>query len=88
MKHFQKVAQCNVQPLMAALARQPELWNQNNLRTTHEGTVHADVSDIWLRYNDLESNIPTIDDIDNINSPAFSLLPQTRDLIFALMRLV
>lgn len=88
MKHFQKVAQCNVQPLMAALARQPELWNQNDLRTTHEGTVHADASDIWLRYNDLESKTPTIDDIDNINYSAFALLPQARDLIFDLMRLV
>lgn len=88
MKHFQKVGQCNVQPLVAALARQPELWNVNNLRTTHEGTVHGDASDIWLRYNDVGSATPTIDDLDNINYPAFALLPQARDLIFDLMRLV
>lgn len=88
MKYFQKIGQCNVQPLVAALARQPELWNQNPIRTTHQGTVHADASDILLRYNDLNSEVSTIDNIDNIDYPAFALLPQARALVFDLMRLV
>lgn len=88
MKYFQKIAHADVQPLMAALARQPELWNQNNLRTTHKGTAHADASDIWLRYNDLNSDVPVIDDLDNQDYPAFALLPQARSLVFNLMRLV
>jgi len=88
MRFFQKIAQCNVQSLIAALARQPELWNQNQLRTTHEGTVHADASDIWLRYNDLASTTSLINDLDNIDYPAFASLPQARALVFDLMRLV
>jgi len=84
MNNFQKIANCNVQSLIAALARQPELWNQNPIRTTHQGTVHADASDILLRYNEE----PSIDAIDNIDYPAFALLPQARALVFDLMRLV
>jgi hypothetical protein len=88
MKYFQKIGQCNVQPLIAALARQPELWDQNPIRTTHQGTVHADASDILLRYNDPNSEVATIDNIDNVDFPAFALLPQARALVFDLMRLV
>ncbi len=86
MKHFQKLGVCNVQPLLAALARQPELWNKNPIRTSHQGTVHADASDILLRYN--EEGTESIDNIDNIDYPAFTLLPQARSLVFDLMRLV
>lgn len=86
MNNFQKIANCNIQPLIAALARQPELWNKNSIRTAHKGTVHSDVSDILLRYNEISENI--LDDLDNKDYPAFSFLPQARVLIFDLMRLV
>lgn len=89
MRYFQKIsALSDIRPLMAALARQPELWNKDPIRTTHKGTVHAEASDILLRYNYLDSETPTIDDIENRDYPAFALLPQARPLIFDLMRLV
>lgn len=76
-------------PLMAAIARQSELWNQNTLRTTHVKTPHTEVSDIWLRFNEIPENVEEIiDDHESIDYPAFSLLPQARPLIFDLMRLV
>lgn len=81
-------------PLMAALMRQPELWNQNKLRTTHPESPHTEVSDIWLRFNDLTKYEAAgeysgvIDEHESIDYPAFALLPQARQIIFDLMRTV
>ncbi len=89
MINFRSIGQCNIQPLVAALARQPELWNQERIRTSHEGTVHADADDILLRYNDTQEDVSVIlDDLHNDDRPAFTLLPQARPLVFDLMRLV
>lgn len=94
MRYFHKIAQnINVAPLVAAIARQPELWNANKIRTSYAGSSHNQASDILLRFNDLEkykegdySNI--LDDLDYIDYPALSKLPQARPLIFDLMRFV
>lgn len=78
-------------PLLSALARSPELWNQNLLRTTHQSSPHTQVDDIWLRFNDLKTYEETadpahvMDQHESINYPAFYALPQARALIFALM---
>ena len=79
---------------MAAIMRQPELWDKNTLRTEHEASPHTQVSDIWLRFNDLEKfkaeneYAGVIDEHESIDYPAFVLLPQARQLIFDLMRVV
>ena len=53
MKHFLKVAEgIDVIPSMIALSNNSDLWNENTLRTTHPGTAHAEVSDIWMMFND------------------------------------
>ena len=95
MKHFQQLAAgINVTPLMNALQRQPELWNANPIRTQHPGTAHAEVSDILLRFNDLDEYIRTgdpstiTDDKEAIAYPAWDKLPQARSIIFDLMRTV
>ena len=92
MKNFLKIAEgCDVMPLMCALAYCPDLWNQNTLRTTIPGTPHAQVSDIWLRFNDMERANRTgdasyvFDEHESIDYPAFAQLPQARPLIFGLM---
>ena len=54
MKYFHKIAENeSVAALLAAIMRQPELWNQNQLRTTFKDSPHHEVSDIWLRFNDI-----------------------------------
>lgn len=92
MKHFQQLAAgLDVGPLLHALARQPELWDQHTLRTTHPGTAHANVSDIWLWFNELPKDgeaITVAQDRDTIAYPAWEKLPQARELIFNLMRRV
>lgn len=95
MKHFQQLAAgVNVTPLMNALQRQPELWDANPIRTQHPGTAHAQVSDILLRFNDLDEYLRTgdpttiTDDKEAIAYPAWDRLPQIRPIIFDLMRTV
>lgn len=95
MKYFQQLAAgINVTPLLNALQRQPELWNEHPIRTKHPGTAHADVGDILLRFNDYSeferTGDPTTvtDDKECIAFPAWEKLPQIRPIIFDLMRTV
>lgn len=87
MKYFQQIAAgLNVTPLMNALQRQPELWNQFPIRTQHPGTAHSEVSDILVWFNSLDGGI--VDDRDVIPFPAWEKLPQLRPFIFDTMRTV
>ena len=100
MRNFQKVGQSiDTVPLINALLRQPELWNTERLRTTHQGTPHTEVDDILLRFNDLEpykkaaaegkpiseyaSSI--LDEHESICFPAWYKLPEAHQIIFNLM---
>lgn len=75
-------------PLLHAVTLQPELWDQNRLRTTYPKTPHADVSDIWLWFNQADDPKAVIDDRETIHYPAWLALPQARPLVFDLMRRV
>lgn len=91
MRNFFRVCQgLQINQLMTALARQPELWNQQTLRTNHPQTAHGEVDDIWLRFQDISKLDLTavVDEHESINYPAMALLPQARDIIFPLMALV
>jgi hypothetical protein len=95
MKYFQQLAAgINVTPLMNALQRQPELWDANPIRTKHPGTAHAEVSDVLVRFNNIEEYLRTgdpatiTDDKEAIPYPAWEKLPQLRPIIFDLMRTV
>jgi len=91
MRNFHCIANdVDVAPLMNAVVRRSNLWNQNDLRTTHPGTPHTQVSDIWLRFNDLEKykagdKQSVLDEHESVNYPAMLELPQVRPLIFGLM---
>lgn len=112
MRNFHKLCSgLAIGPLLIAIARQPELWNQNTLRTSHPQTPHQEVSDIWLRFQDMNSWKDKIeegkklspesdgellgeyasaflDEHESVNYPALALLPQARQILFDLMRLV
>lgn len=95
MRNFHKIAEgVNVLSLQHAVARQPELWNQNRLRTTHPGTPHTQVDDIWIRFNDLKpyeesgEKAHILDQHESIWYPAADRLPQIRPIIFSLMTAV
>ena len=102
MRYFHKLASgLDVRVLVHSIARQPELWNVNRLRTTYPGTPHTEVSDIWLRFQDsaqveepqagevtVERGRMFLDEHESINYPAFACLPAARQIIWDLMRLV
>lgn len=92
MKNFQRVmAGVDVSAAHNAVMRNPDLWDQHTLRTTHPGTPHTEVSDIWLRFSDeVQAEAKgliagVIDEHESINFPAMRELPQLRPLIFGLM---
>ena len=51
MKHFRRIAEgIDVAPILAELEAAPDLWNENPDRTAAEGSPHAGVPDVWLRF--------------------------------------
>lgn len=90
MRNFLKLAEnVNVMGIRAELQRNPDLWDENNLRTKHPGTAHSEVSDIWVFFNKLpDKKNEVIDDKDVIPYRAWNALPSLRTLIFALMNQV
>ena len=90
MRHFLKIADgVDVTPVLRELIVQPELWNQNTLRTEHPDTAHSDVSDIWLWFNELPTNPEdVINDIQTHPYPAWERLPSLRRLVLDLIHRV
>lgn len=87
MRHFQKIAEgVDVFPVVHALQRQPDLWNQNPIRTTHPGTAHSQADDILVWFNDTSDPEVVVNDREVIAYPAWERLPQLRPVIFNLMR--
>lgn len=92
MNNLLRVAQgVDVVPLLLALQRQPELWNQNPVRKDQKGSPHAAMSDIWLRYNDEtlfkeSANYSKFaDSHESVFYPAWYALPQVRPIVMGLM---
>lgn len=90
MKHFLKIAEnIDVVSVLRELVVQPELWNQNTLRTSHPLTPHDEVSDIWLWFNELKENAAeAIDDLQTYPYPAWERLPSLRRLVLDLIHRV
>ena len=87
MKHFLCLAGgIDVIPALRELALQPELWDQNTLRTKHSNTAHGDVNDIWLWFNDISGDV--VDDIQTKPYPAWGRLPALRQMVLDLIRRV
>lgn len=84
----------NVVPLLVALKRQPKLFGKYNLRANGYSSPHAQMTDIWVRYNDINKYIDSgdfskfNDEHDAVWYPAYYALPQIRPIIFSVMSLV
>lgn len=93
MRNFQKIAMgVDFIPLLHSIQRQPELWNENKLRTLYKESPHTQVDDIWLRFGDLDlykdDALAFIDEHENINYNGWYKLPLAQQIIFDLMRRV
>lgn len=92
MRNFHRLTQgLDVFPLLHSIQTQPTLWDRDNLRTIIEGSPHAQVNDIWLRFNDLkpyldrENLAGVLDEHESIFYPAWYQLPQAHQMVFDLM---
>lgn len=79
MKNFLNIAQgLDAMPLLLSVQRQPELWNEYNVRR-EEG------DDILLRYNEFNEgdnwDEKVAGSVDVENYPAWALVPQARPII-------
>ncbi len=91
MRNFVRMAErVDVLPVVAAIAQHPDLWDEHTLRTRHPQTAHAQASDIWVWFNDVNpAAIEAVaDDKDVIPYRAWSVIPQVRPIVFDLMRRV
>lgn len=70
-------------PIMHGLALNPDLWNENSIRTKHPGTAHSDIEDIFLMFNDISGDV--VDDIQVIPFRAWGILFPMRRLILDVM---
>lgn len=87
MKNFLKIADSvDVTPVLHALMVNPDLWDENTLRTVHAETAHAEASDIWLMFNELNSEV--VNDIQVRPYRAWDILKPLRVLILDLIHRV
>lgn len=90
MKHFQLISHgIDINPLLKEIEDHPELWDYMPYRKQGNGTPHAHMSDIWIRYRRREEfkeaadyKAPHIP----VWYPAYYELPSLRKIIFDLMR--
>ncbi|MFS2027061.1 aspartyl/asparaginyl beta-hydroxylase domain-containing protein [Massilia sp. CT11-137] len=75
----------NVEPIRAALAANPHLWDQHTARTASIDSPHHGLSDIWARFAPPGANGDA--DHDAIWYPAAECLP-LRELVYPLMAAV
>lgn len=89
MKHFLLISVgLDILPLLYAVSRQPQLWDQHPLRTSFPGSPHAEVSDILLRFQvpEVGASVQTINaNHESVPYPAWWVLPEARPLVFGLM---
>lgn len=76
----------DVEPLRAALAAYPGLWDQRTDRTAVEDSPHHGLSDIWARFADPKTMQPD-GAHDSIWYPPADVLP-VRQIVFPLMAMV
>lgn len=87
LKNFQLLARgLHVREFGYQIEANPQLWNQNNLRTVHENTAHAQAQDIWIRFNALDATITdALDDLAAIWYPPAQILTEAPRHLYSLM---
>lgn len=87
MRYFYRLAHSiRVLHMMAAIARQSELWNSDDMRKTFENSPHVEVDDILLRFG---INGPQIgDDLEAVDQPSMMKVPGVKEEALNVMRLV
>jgi hypothetical protein len=98
MKNFQRISSgLNVQPLMLALNRRPELWKEDTYLRDYPQGPFADMESIMLRFpvkgvyeteKEALDHLSKYDPHENIDYPPYKLLHEFRPVIMNLMTYV
>ncbi len=92
MRHFELIQSgVQIDGVLRELDARPDLWDQHSRRKTAPGTPHAQMSDIWVRYND-DAPHRASGDWSRFNDahvpiwyPAWDALPSLKPIAFDLM---
>lgn len=84
----------NVEPLRLALQKKAHLFGQYPMRAEAPDSPHAEMKDIWVRYNDIKPYLESgdfstfADEHDSVWYDAYYELPEMRKPIFDVMAAV
>lgn len=88
MRYFYRLTDgVQVLPITAAVMRQPQLWNEDRLRQTFEGSPHTKVDDILLRFGTIGPGGKIGDDLEAVDRSPMSKIPCKMEIL-NIMRLV
>lgn len=95
MRNFLRIGQgLDVVPLIAAIARQPELWKADTYLRDYPQGPFGDVDSIILRFpkrivaatsEEAEQHLANNDEHESNDMPVYAMLPQARPLVMNLM---
>lgn len=96
VKHFTFIrGGVDVAPILSELEANPDLWGEHGVRKTAPGTPHAEMTDIWVRYNDAAPFDRGERPWSQFNNPhvpvwyrAWDALPSLKPAVFDLMAAV
>lgn len=98
MKNFLRLEQnIDVLPLLLAIQRRPELWKEDTYLRDYPQGPFSLIESIMLRFpvksvheteEELQKQLTTYDQHENIDYPAYKLLPEARPMVMALMHRV
>jgi quercetin dioxygenase-like cupin family protein len=75
-QHIAKIGDgLNVKPLLWALRRNPQLWNEHRARTQAADSPHREVDDIWVRYAAPDLVSDQMSPHESVWYPSAALLP-------------
>ena len=89
MTQFLRIAHgIDTMPVLLELNRSPGLWDGYSIRRTFDGTPHAEMTDIFVRFrprDQISGPAAHQEEYRNAFWPAWRELPSLRPLVFALM---
>ncbi len=93
MQHFTMLGNVDVLPLRLQIEQHPECWDQHTGRTAPDGSPHAEISDIWLRWRPEHATGAAPESYNEPFAelawyPAMAKLPAARGLLMNIMQRV
>jgi hypothetical protein len=98
VQNFQRISGgVDIMPLLLAVKRRPDLWKEDTYLRDYPQGPFAQIESIMLRFpvkgvceteEELKNHLSTYDQHENVDYPAYKLLPEARPLVMNLMAYV